>query len=133
MPALLATALPIAAVFLAFGSAKVLALAPMRARAAHLGFSTDSYRVIGALEIAGAAGVLLGLVVPPLVRSPQPGCCSCSRARSSRTCATATAATARPGLVAGLLVAAYLVTLLGGRHEPRPSFPSSSSAQAPPG
>ena len=66
MPALLATALPIAAVFLAFGSAKVAALAPMRARAAHLGFSTNSYRVIGTLEIAGAAGVLLGLVAPPL-------------------------------------------------------------------
>ena len=52
--------------FFALGSAKVLALAPMRARAAHLGFSTDAYRAIGALEIAGAAGVLLGLAVPPL-------------------------------------------------------------------
>ena len=66
MSALPATALLIAAVFLALGSAKVLALAPMRARAAHLGFSTSSYRVIGGLEIAGAIGVLLGLVVPPL-------------------------------------------------------------------
>jgi hypothetical protein len=116
MPALLATALPIAAVFLAFGSAKVLALAPMRARAAHLGFSTNSYRAIGTLEIAGAAGVLLGLVAPPLG--------ALAAAGLLLLLAGAVLAHLRnrdqprllaPALVAGLLVAAYLVTLLGGR------------------
>ena len=116
MPALLATALPIAAVFLAFGSAKVLALAPMRARAAHLGFSTNSYRVIGTLEIAGAAGVLLGLVAPPLGAFAAAGLLL--------LLAGAVVAHLRngdhprllaPALVAALLVAAYLVTLLGAR------------------
>jgi hypothetical protein len=55
-----------AAVFLIVGAAKVFALAPMRERAAHAGFSVGAYRGIGALEIAGAAGLLLGLAVPVL-------------------------------------------------------------------
>ena len=44
MPALplLAAAVLVAAAFFALGSAKVLALTPLRARAAHLGFSTDA-------------------------------------------------------------------------------------------
>ncbi|MEU0531613.1 DoxX family protein [Amycolatopsis tolypomycina] len=56
----------VAAVFLLTGAAKLFALAPMRERAAHAGFSVTAYRGIGALEIAGAAGVLLGLSVPLL-------------------------------------------------------------------
>ncbi|MEQ0558491.1 DoxX family protein [Amycolatopsis sp. NEAU-NG30] len=56
----------VAAVFLLAGAAKLFALAPMRERAAHAGFSVAAYRGIGALEIAGAAGVLLGLAVPVL-------------------------------------------------------------------
>ncbi|WP_037321391.1 DoxX family protein [Amycolatopsis orientalis] len=55
-----------AAVFFLFGAAKVFALAPMRERAAHAGFSVGAYRGIGALEIAGAAGLLFGLAVPVL-------------------------------------------------------------------
>ena len=113
---LLATALPVAAVFLVLGSAKVLALAPMRARAAHVGFSTSSYRVIGGLEIAGAIGVLLGLAVPPLGAAAAAGLLL--------LLAGAVLAHLRhrdqprllaPALVAGLLVAAYLITLIGGR------------------
>ncbi|MBF6136966.1 DoxX family protein [Nocardia otitidiscaviarum] len=50
--------------FAAFGAAKLLAVASMRERAAHLGFSSAAYRGIGAVEIAGAAGVALGLVWP---------------------------------------------------------------------
>ena len=56
----------VAAVFLLVGAAKVFALAPMRERAAHAGFSVAAYRGIGALEVAGAAGLLLGLAVPVL-------------------------------------------------------------------
>ncbi|MGW3994857.1 DoxX family protein [Amycolatopsis sp. NPDC004772] len=56
----------VGAVFLLLGSAKLFALAPMRERAAHAGFSVTAYRGIGALEIAGAAGLLLGLTVPVL-------------------------------------------------------------------
>ncbi|WP_431969903.1 DoxX family protein [Nocardia sp. bgisy134] len=54
----------LAAEFLFFGAAKLLALAPMRERAEHLGFTTTAYRGIGALEIAAAGGVLLGFVLP---------------------------------------------------------------------
>jgi hypothetical protein len=36
-----------------------IALAPMRERAAHAGFSVGAYRGIGALEIAGAGLLLL--------------------------------------------------------------------------
>ena len=116
MPALLATAIVIAAMFLALGSAKVLALAPMRARAAHLGFSISTYRVIGALEIAGAAGVLLGLALPALGAFAAVGLLL--------LLAGAVLAHLRhgddprllvPALVAGLLVAAYLVVLIGVR------------------
>lgn len=56
----------VAAIFLLFGAAKLFALAPMRERAAHAGFSVTAYRGIGALEIAGATGLLLGLTVPVL-------------------------------------------------------------------
>ncbi|MGW5109902.1 DoxX family protein [Nocardia sp. NPDC004123] len=52
--------------FLSFGAAKTLALAPMRERAARLGYSTAAYRGIGALEIAGASGLLIGLARPPI-------------------------------------------------------------------
>jgi hypothetical protein len=47
--------------FAAFGGAKVAAVPSMRARAAHVGFSTSAYRGIGALEVLGAAGVLAGV------------------------------------------------------------------------
>jgi len=55
-----------AAVFFLIGAAKLFALAPMRERAAHAGFSVTAFRGLGALEIAGAAGLLLGLAVPVL-------------------------------------------------------------------
>ncbi|MGW4063460.1 DoxX family protein [Amycolatopsis sp. NPDC004747] len=56
----------VAVVFFLLGAAKLFALAPMRERATHTGFSVTAYRGIGALEIAGAAGLLLGLTVPVL-------------------------------------------------------------------
>ncbi|VVJ17609.1 Uncharacterised protein [Amycolatopsis camponoti] len=66
MTVLTVLAVLVAAVFLLIGAAKLFALAPMRERAAHAGFSVTAYRGIGALEIAGAAGLLLGLTVPVL-------------------------------------------------------------------
>lgn len=60
--ALLAAAL--AAVFAAFGGAKLVAVPSMRARAAHVGFGVAAYRRIGALEVAGAAGLLLRAWLP---------------------------------------------------------------------
>ena len=116
MPALLAIALLIAAVFLALGSAKVLALAPMRARAAHVGFSTSSYRVIGGLEIAGAIGVVLGLAVPPLGAAAAVGLLLLlAGAMFAHLCHGDDPRLLTPALVSGLLVAAYLVVLIGVR------------------
>lgn len=60
----LALAGAVALIFAALGAAKLLALAPMREAAAESGFSTTAYRGIGLLEVAGAAGVALGPVVP---------------------------------------------------------------------
>jgi hypothetical protein len=51
-------------IFALLGVAKILALGPMPELAAHAGFSTVAYRVIGALELAGAVGVALGPVMP---------------------------------------------------------------------
>lgn len=56
----------LAVLFFVVGAAKVLALAPMRELAAEVGFSLTAYRGIGTLEVAGAAGIALGLVVPLL-------------------------------------------------------------------
>jgi hypothetical protein len=50
--------------FVSLGLAKVLAVPSMRQRAARLGFTAVAYRRIGALELAGAAGLLVGLVEP---------------------------------------------------------------------
>ena len=66
MHAYLIPGVVLAIFFGALGTAKVLALPPMRQRAAHLGYSVRSYRAIGVLELAGAAGLLVGLAVPPL-------------------------------------------------------------------
>ena len=57
-------AVGLAVFFAGLGTAKVLAAAPMRRAAAHFGLPTNAYRGIGALEIAGAIGLLLGLVRP---------------------------------------------------------------------
>jgi hypothetical protein len=56
----------LAVFFLALGTAKILAVAPMRELATESGFSTMAYRGIGVLEVAGAAGLLIGLVAPLL-------------------------------------------------------------------
>jgi hypothetical protein len=53
-------------VLAAAGGAKVAAVPDMRTRASHLGFSVASYRVIGALELLGVAGLLVGLAWAPL-------------------------------------------------------------------
>ncbi|MER7183492.1 DoxX family protein [Streptomyces hyaluromycini] len=59
-----ALACPIVLVFALLGVTKILALGPMPELAADAGFTTGAYRVIGALELAGAIGVALGPVVP---------------------------------------------------------------------
>lgn len=56
----------LAAAFSALGAAKLAKTPSMLARAAHVGFSSGSYQLIGAAELAGAAGVVAGLWVNPL-------------------------------------------------------------------
>jgi hypothetical protein len=56
----------LAAVFGVLGIAKLASVPAMRTAAHHLGLSGDQYRLIGALEVAGALGVLAGLLVAPL-------------------------------------------------------------------
>jgi hypothetical protein len=53
-------AVVLALVFAALGVAKLASLPAMRAAAAHLGYTTGQYRAIGALELAGAVGIVLG-------------------------------------------------------------------------
>ena len=113
--ALLAAVL-VAAAFLALGAAKVAAVGPMRARAAHLGYLVRSYQAIGVLELAGALGVLVGLALPWIGALAGTGLLL--------LLAGAVVAHLRngdhpkllvPALMAALLVAAYIVTLLGVR------------------
>ena len=59
-------ALVLAAAVLGAGVAKLAGAAAMRQVASHLGFSWPAYRRIGVLEVAGAAGVVAGIVVPLL-------------------------------------------------------------------
>lgn len=46
------------------GTAKVMSVPAMRQRAARLGFTVAAYRGIGLLELAGAAGLLVGFAAP---------------------------------------------------------------------
>ena len=62
----IALAALVAVIFTALGAAKILAIPPMQARAAHVGFSVAAYRRIGVLEVAGAIWVLAGLIRPLL-------------------------------------------------------------------
>jgi hypothetical protein len=50
--------------FAVLGSAKLAALPAMRTRAEHVGYSVRAYRRIGALELLGVAGVLVGAAIP---------------------------------------------------------------------
>jgi hypothetical protein len=56
----------LATVFLLLGAAKLAAVAAMRQTAAHVGMTTTHYRLLGALEVAAAAGLLAGLRINAL-------------------------------------------------------------------
>lgn len=61
MSTLTLVALPLAALFLMLGIAKVLAVPVMRRAAAHAGLGVGAYRAIGVAELAAAAGLVVGL------------------------------------------------------------------------
>ncbi|GAA4256234.1 DoxX family protein [Dactylosporangium darangshiense] len=104
----------LALVFLALGTAKILTLAPMRVRAAEAGFSTAAYRRIGVLEIAGATGLLTGLIEPPIGGLAGAGLLLLLGAavvvhlRNGDGPRKST-----PAVICGLLVASYLMLHLG--------------------
>ncbi|WP_369148652.1 DoxX family protein [Streptomyces sp. R44] len=62
----IALAVVLTLVFLPLGAAKIAAVPFMRQAAAHLGMSPGLYRVVGALEMAGAVGLVLGLASAPI-------------------------------------------------------------------
>lgn len=55
--------LVLAAAFVGAGGAKVTAQPAMVSAAQHTGFSLPSFKIIGALELAGALGLVVGLWV----------------------------------------------------------------------
>ncbi|MGW1966606.1 DoxX family protein [Streptomyces sp. NPDC001935] len=59
-------AVVLAAIFLPLGAAKLTAVPAMRQAAAHAGMTTTHYRLLGALEVAAAAGLLAGLRITAL-------------------------------------------------------------------
>lgn len=97
-------------VLAAAGAAKVAAVPDMRTRAAHLGFSVGSYRAIGALELAGVAGLAVGLAWSPIgiaaaigLVAMMVGAVVCHLRAGDRS------ADAAPAIVVGALVVAVLV------------------------
>ena len=114
MTASIALACVVALIFAALGLSKILALTPMRTLAAKVGFSTTAYRRIGVLEVAGAAGVALGLARPLLgalagagLLALLAGAVATHLRHGDRPQAVA------PAVVCALLVSGYLATLFG--------------------
>lgn len=56
----------LAVLFCAVGAAKIFRVPSMVTNAAHLGFSVPAYQGVGALEVAGAAGLVIGVFWAPL-------------------------------------------------------------------
>jgi uncharacterized membrane protein YphA (DoxX/SURF4 family) len=63
----------LAVAFFFAGAAKVLRVPKMRELAGQVNFNVNSYVVIGILEIAAAAGLLLGFVCRPLATAAAAG------------------------------------------------------------
>lgn len=100
--------------FAVLGTAKIASTEAMQVRAAHLGFTAEAYRRIGLLELAGAAGLLLGLAMPAV------GLAAASGLLVLLVCATALhlrrdddPKAAAPAAVALTLVLGYGVALMG--------------------
>jgi DoxX-like family len=104
----------VAVFFTGLGTAKMLAVPAMRQRAAHVGMSTTAYRRIGALEVAGAAGVLVGLAEPRIGALAGSGLLALlGGALIAHRRAGDNLKEAAPALISALAVAAYLAALWG--------------------
>ncbi|MFB8005137.1 DoxX family protein [Nocardia sp. NPDC056000] len=105
----------LAAEFLSLGTAKVAAVASMRERAAHLGYSTTAYRGIGAVELVAAGGVLLGSVRPAIGRAAGAGLVLLMTGAVASHLRNGDGTTEiAPAAGTALLAAAYVATLTGG-------------------
>jgi DoxX-like family len=110
--ATIALAGTVAVFFAGLGTAKVRAVPAMRHAAAEVGMSTDAYRRIGALEVAGACGVLVGLAAPAIGALAGAGLLALlGGAVITHLRAGHRLAAAAPALVSAAVVAAYLAVL----------------------
>jgi hypothetical protein len=104
----------VAVVFTAAGAAKILAVPPMQAAAAHAGFTVDAYRRIGVLEVAGAAAVLVGLSHPLLGGLASVGLLALlAGAMVTHLRNHDAARQVAPAVACAVLVAGYLAALIG--------------------
>ncbi|MER5473133.1 DoxX family protein [Streptomyces sp. NPDC002935] len=108
-------AVVLAALFLLVGSAKLAAVPAMRQAAAHVGMTTTHYRVLGALEVAAAAGLLAGLRNSGFGAAASVGLILLmAGAVVVHLRSGDPAARCLPAAVVGALTAAHLVLLAGG-------------------
>ncbi|MFF4590913.1 DoxX family protein [Streptomyces sp. NPDC001388] len=105
----------LAGIFLVLGSAKLATVPAMRQAAAHVGMTTTHYRLLGALEVAAAAGLLLGLRIIPLGAAASIGLLLLmAGAVVVHLRSGDPAARCLPAVIAGALAAAHLVLLACG-------------------
>ncbi|WP_316783341.1 DoxX family protein [Streptomyces sasae] len=108
-------AVVLAAIFLLLGAAKLAAVPAMRQAAAHVGMTTTHYRLLGALEVAAAAGLLVGLRITALGAAAAAGLILLmAGAVFVHLRSGDPAARCLPAAVVGALTAAHLVLLAGG-------------------
>ncbi|MGH3310664.1 MAG: DoxX family protein [Streptomyces sp.] len=109
------TTVLVALVAAASGIPKVIGMAQTRAEAEHLGVPRTGYVVIGALEIAAGAGLLVGLAWPPLAVAAAVGLVLMMLgAVTSHVRVRDRFAAMVPALVVGALAAAALALRLAG-------------------
>jgi hypothetical protein len=108
-------AVVLAAIFLLLGAAKLAAVPAMRQAAAHVGMTTTHYRLLGALEVAAAAGLLAGLRITALGAAAAAGLILLmAGAVVVHLRSGDPAARCLPAAVVGAMTAAHLVLLAGG-------------------
>jgi DoxX-like family len=102
----------VAVFFAGLGTAKIRAVPAMRERAAHVGMSTKAYQGIGTLEVAGAAGVLVGLAEPRIGGLAAAGLLALlGGALVAHRRSGDSLKAAAPALISALAVAGYLAAL----------------------